>query len=302
MSARREPSGLRGVLLVDKPAGMTSHDVVAHVRRAAGERRVGHAGTLDPSATGLLVVLVGPYTRLEPFLSAADKRYTATITFGAETDTDDADGAVTERRTVPDDVLDPGFATSALRSLVGARDRMPPAYSAIKIDGQAAHRVARAGGQPALSPRPMVVHEARLLGVDPETCSWDVEFCVSKGTYIRSLARDLGRECGTCAHLSKLTRTASGPASLSRAHRLSELADRESVRAAFVDPVEVAGLESVTAPPDAVAHGRPFRSPGLTTAENEPVAVLVDGELAAVYRSGDPLTPLAVFPPATAGG
>ncbi len=218
-AARRGATGLSGILLVDKPEGMTSHDVVAIVRRATGEGRVGHAGTLDPAATGLLVVLVGPATRLEPYLSSATKSYEATIAFGAATDTDDADGAVIATSPVPTEVGDPVYARALLARLLGDSEQMPPTYSAIKTAGEVAHRVARAGGEVVVRPRAIRVDEARLLDVDPETESWRVAFTVSKGTYIRALARDVGLAADTHAHLSGLTRTNSGRASPQRRTR-----------------------------------------------------------------------------------
>ncbi|MRR11860.1 tRNA pseudouridine(55) synthase TruB, partial [bacterium] len=126
--ARRGATDLSGVLLVDKPAGMTSHDVVSVVRGATGERRVGHAGTLDPAATGLLVMLVGPATRLGSYLTAADKAYEARIVFGTATDTDDAEGEVLETALVPESLLDEAFARAALAALVGVHEQLPPAY------------------------------------------------------------------------------------------------------------------------------------------------------------------------------
>ena len=126
MSAKRGQTDLSGILLVDKPSGMTSHDVVDRVRRATGERRVGHAGTLDPMATGLLVVLVGPAARLAPYLTAAEKTYEARIVFGFETDTDDAEGQVTVTAPVPDEVADPFFAAGTVASLVGTHEQLPP--------------------------------------------------------------------------------------------------------------------------------------------------------------------------------
>ncbi|HZL05264.1 MAG TPA: tRNA pseudouridine(55) synthase TruB, partial [Coriobacteriia bacterium] len=192
MSTRRGATDLSGILAVDKPSGITSHDVVAAVRRATGERRVGHAGTLDPVATGLLTILVGPATRLEPYLSGHDKTYVATIAFGTSTDTDDADGAVIQTVPVPGDVIDPDAASRLLASFTGEQLQVPPAYSAIKRGGQVAHRAARAGEPLAIEPRPVVVRAAELIAIDSTVPVWDVRFTVSKGTYIRALARDIG--------------------------------------------------------------------------------------------------------------
>ena len=172
---------------------MTSHDVVNRVRRITGERRVGHAGTLDPMATGVLVVLVGPATRLAPYLTSAEKTYEARIAFGAETDTDDAEGRVTLTAAVPDEVCDPFAAAAMVASLVGVHEQIPPAYSAIKRGGVVAYEAARKGEALELEPRTVEVASAELLGVQVDPPAWDVAFAVSKGTYIRALARDLGR-------------------------------------------------------------------------------------------------------------
>ncbi|MDZ4166820.1 MAG: tRNA pseudouridine(55) synthase TruB, partial [Coriobacteriia bacterium] len=238
MIARRGATALAGVLLVDKPGGPTSHDVVATIRRATGERRIGHAGTLDPMATGLLLVLVGRATRLERYLSGHDKSYDARIVFGAATDTLDADGEVTETRPVDDTLFDLTRAAGVLASFVGPALQMPPAYSAIKRGGVAAHRLARAGKEPELQPRDIVVHEATLSAVHPDEHAWDVSFSVSKGTYIRSLARDVGLAAGTVAHLGALRRTAVGAASITAAHTIdavTEAATADRLPALFSD-------------------------------------------------------------------
>lgn len=296
--SRRGATGIRGVLLVDKPSGMTSHDVVSVVRRITGERRVGHAGTLDPMATGLLVVLVGPYTRLEPHLSTTNKTYIARITFGTETDTDDTEGEVINKRLVPPGVFDPQFASDLLVRFVGSSLQQPPQYSALKVGGRTAHRVARAGGSLELAPREIVVHEASLIDCDADNAWWSVRFSVSKGTYVRALARDIGRAAGSCAHLSALRRTASGVASVADAVSLSELEATGDVTAYFRDPVEMLGLPTTIGPVDDVAHGRPFSlgDPSVRIGDG-PVAVLDDDGLSAIYSvSGDRATPLVVFP------
>ena len=193
---KRGLSGLSLVVGVNKPAGMSSHDVVNRCRSIFGERRVGHTGTLDPMATGVLPICVGPATRLGAYLTGHDKRYRVSIAFGAGTDTDDAAGTVVRTGEVPDRVLDPEFAAAFVASLVGRRKQMPPAYSAIKVNGKKSYEAARAGNIIDLAPRDIEVYDARLLGVHEgdgeELPSWDVSFEVSKGTYIRSLARDAG--------------------------------------------------------------------------------------------------------------
>ncbi len=286
---RRGATTLAGVLLVDKPAGMTSHDVVAIVRRETGEGRVGHAGTLDPMATGLLVVLVGPLTRLEPFLSSARKSYLARIALGAETDTDDAEGAIVRTAPVPDAVRDPGYARAALAATLGTSSQVPPAYSAIKVGGRVAHRAARAGEEMVLQPRPIEVYTADLTGIDPSGASWDVAYEVSKGTYVRALARDLGRACGTAAHLAALRRTSSGPLDLTGAHSLDEIARAASdgvITRLFADPIAALGLPALEADAALLADGRSVASDdALELEEDALLAVTTGGVLAGVYRA-----------------
>jgi tRNA pseudouridine55 synthase len=198
-----------GILLVDKPAGVTSHDVVNVARRALREKRIGHGGTLDPFATGLLVLMVGRATRLLPHLSGDPKVYEATVRFGAETDTEDSGGAVTREAPLPsrDEVL------AALPSLTGELDQVPPAYSAKRVGGKRAYDLARAGVEVELAPARVRVDRWEVLGwrgdenAAPEL---DVRITCGGGTYIRSLARDLGRLAGSAAHLSALRRVRSG--------------------------------------------------------------------------------------------
>jgi len=298
---RRGSTGLCGLLLVDKPAGMTSHDVVVAVRQATGEGRVGHAGTLDPAATGLLVVLIGAYTRLAPYLTAARKRYEARIVFGVSTDTDDAEGDAVETAPVPDALFDAASARDVLASMLGASRQVPPAYSAIKIAGRASHRVARAGGVVDLAPRDVTVFDAQILEVDPLSHSWDVAFDVSKGTYVRSLARDLGRKAGTVAHLAALRRTASGPLRVEAAETLRSVIDAAGagrLASLFADPVTALGLPSVEGDPADVGNGRALpRSAAEDVGDGERVAVLCDRRLKAVYLvAHDALRAEAVFP------
>ncbi|HEU4565558.1 MAG TPA: tRNA pseudouridine(55) synthase TruB [Gemmatimonadaceae bacterium] len=193
------------MLLADKPAGVTSHDVVLAARRATGERRIGHAGTLDPFATGLLVLLLGRATRLLPYMSGEPKEYLATIRFGAETDTEDRDGAVTRTAPLPDEAA----VRAAIPRLTGDIDQVPPAYSAKRVGGRRAYEAARAGEALALEPVRVRVHEWRVLGWRGD--EMDVAIVCGGGTYIRSLARDLGRLLGSAAHLIALRRTRSGP-------------------------------------------------------------------------------------------
>jgi tRNA pseudouridine55 synthase len=304
VKSRRGATGLAGILPVDKPAGITSHDLVNVVRSVTGERRVGHAGTLDPAATGLLVVLVGPATRLAPYLSGAYKTYVADVVFGDETDTDDAEGTPTRSAAVPPELVEDHFARQALQSVVGEQEQMPPSFSAIKIDGKAAYRSARAGQQPDLQPRHIEVREADLLEVIAgDRLTWVVRFDVSKGTYIRALARDIGRSLGTAAHLGALRRTRSGSLMLEDAHSLSEVesAGPTAIAGLFADPVSALALPSVELGAETgtrVANGVPLDvaevEPGLP---DGPVCLTREGRLVAVYeKRGARLVPAVVFP------
>lgn len=210
-----------GVLVLDKPRGPTSHDVVARIRRAIGAREVGHAGTLDPMATGVLVVAVGEATKLVPWLMAEDKAYEATIALGIETDTLDADGREV-RSLPPGDELRSALASSGVgleaapmlrAALAGERTRtsqVPPAFSAIKQAGERAYARARRGERPVLVAREVHVHRLELMAYRDEPPSVDVAIEVGKGYYVRSLARDLASALGTVGHLTSLRRTRSG--------------------------------------------------------------------------------------------
>ena len=214
--ARRTPSQLNMLLAVDKPVGCTSHDVVSQCRRALHERRVGHAGTLDPMASGVMVVGVGQATRLLGMLTLDTKSYVADISFGAETNTDDAEGEAVRTVAVANELRDPAYARERLAALLGPQMQVPPAFSAISVNGVRAYKSAREGNAVDLPPRPVEVYAADLIAVGGEgdTCVWTVAFSVSKGTYIRALARDLGRACESAAHISALRRTASGVVSI----------------------------------------------------------------------------------------
>jgi tRNA pseudouridine55 synthase len=298
---RRGATTLGGILLVDKPSGMTSHDVVAIVRRETGEGRVGHAGTLDPMATGLLVVLIGPFTRLGTFLSADHKSYLARIVFGSETDTDDAEGSVVRTAPVPDAVLDPTYATAMLADAIGVTSQTPPAYSAIKLDGRVAHRAARAGEGLALQPRPVQVLRAALTAIDPSVPSWDVDYIVSKGTYVRALARDLGRACGTAAHLGALVRTASGPLALANAHSLATVVKASAearIEDLFTEPIAALDLPAIEADAADLSDGKSLPVGDAEGASDGSLyAVTSSGTLAGVYRvCKGRLVPAVVLP------
>lgn len=228
---------------MDKPIGLSSHDVVARVRRAVGESKVGHAGTLDPLASGVLIVGIGQATRLLGLVTLDDKRYIARIIFGAETSTDDAEGEIVRMAPVPEELADAAFARAALARIIGEQEQVPPAYSAVSVDGKRAYAVARKGGEVELPARTVTVHDAELISVegDGDAVRWTCAFHVSKGTYIRSLARDLGRSLGTAAHLDGLTRTASGTVALDRCISLDDLAEGGLVRAmeCALDPLDL---------------------------------------------------------------
>ena len=235
--AKRKPSELNLLLAVDKPVGITSHDVVSKVRRALGERRVGHAGTLDPLASGVMIVGVGQATRLLGRVTLDRKRYLARITFGAETTTDDAEGEVTRTAPATDDLSSRLFASSILKDFLGEQEQVPPAYSAISIDGVRSYKRARAGEDVDLPARTIEVYAADLVAIDEVDgyVVWTASFDVSKGTYIRSLARDIGRATGNAAHISDLRRTASGPVTAGMCLRIEDLSC-EGARAAALDP------------------------------------------------------------------
>lgn len=242
---RRGPAKVNRIIALDKPLGMTSHDVVARVRRVVGERRVGHAGTLDPAATGVLVVGIGQATRLLGHLALDRKGYDARILFGSETTTEDVEGEVTRTAPVPDELRDETYARAALARMVGPQSQVPPAYSAISVRGRRAYDVARSGGHVDLAPRPIEVFEAALLGIDESRgIAWDVHLEVSKGTYVRSLARDLGRSVGSAAHLAGLRRTSAGMVTLSQCLPLSalEVGGASALDACTVDPLTALGM------------------------------------------------------------
>src|SRR5580658_7574907 len=214
------PSGL---VIVDKPSGWTSHDVVARIRRLAGTRRVGHAGTLDPMATGVLVVGVEKATRLLGHLTLTDKEYQATIRLGQATDTGDAEGTITAGG--PASALPAEAVAAATVALTGQIQQVPPAVSAIKVGGRRAYKLAREGVPPVLPARTVTVHSfviTAIRAVD-ELMDVDVTVTCSSGTYIRALARDLGDALGVGGHVAALRRTRAGSYDLAMARSLDEL-------------------------------------------------------------------------------
>jgi len=210
---------MNGLLILDKPSGLTSHDVVAVVRRATGERSVGHLGTLDPMATGVLPLLLGKYTRLAQFFGQAEKFYTGEIRFGFATDTFDAEGTpTTEPKALACSLEDLQRMSARFR---GELDQVPPVYSAKKINGVPAHKLARAGKEVPVKPARITVHSFELMTLRGDTASFAMH--VSAGGYVRSVAHEMGEQAGCGAHLSSLRRTRAGAFTLDQAVTLDEL-------------------------------------------------------------------------------
>jgi tRNA pseudouridine55 synthase len=303
-SPRPESRAPDGLLIVDKPAGCTSHDVVARVRRLAGTRRVGHAGTLDPMATGVLVLGVGRATRLLTYVVGADKSYAATIRLGATTVTDDAEGEVTARCTaaalaaVTDDAVD-----REVRRLTGPIEQVPSAVSAIKIDGKRSYARVRSGEQVQLAARPVTVHRFTVLTRRPvpdddhPAVGLVVVVGGSCGTVVRALGRDRGARVGVGGHLTSLRRTRVGPYGLDRASTLEQLAETLTVlspaqAAAAVFPVRTLTADETTD----LRHGKRVRASGQG---DGPVAALdPGGKLVALLEDrGVQARSLLVVPP-----
>lgn len=280
-----------GLVIVDKAAGMTSHDVVARVRRLAGTRKVGHAGTLDPMATGVLVLGLNRATRLLGHLMLTEKAYDATILLGTSTTTDDAEGEVTA--TAPTDGVTEDAIRAALTAFVGEIDQVPTAVSAIKVDGKRAYQRVRDGEEVELKARRVTVHELTVTAVrGPEV---DISVRCSSGTYIRAIARDVGAALGVGGHLTALRRTAVGRFDLAQARSLEQLGDEltvvpiaDAARATFpgVDLDEQQALD--------VRVGRrlSLALPGA----GEHALFAPDGEFLALYEpTDDGARPVAVF-------
>jgi tRNA pseudouridine 55 synthase len=283
-----------GLVVVDKPAGWTSHDVVARTRRLAATRRVGHAGTLDPMATGVLVLGIGKATRLLGHLALTDKAYDATIRLGVTTITDDAEGELVS--TTPAGHVDDGSIVEAIAALTGDIAQVPSSVSAIKVNGERAYKRVRAGDTVELAARPVTVsvfdvHDTRRTA---EVIDLDVTIECSTGTYVRALARDLGVALGVGGHLTALRRTRVGPYVLAHAHTLEALEKSfevlpiaDAVRAVF--PVREVDADQARV----VGHGGPLPAAGVAG----PVAVFgPDGTFLALVEERDGLAkPVAVF-------
>ena len=288
-----DPAPPSCLVVVDKPAGMTSHDVVARVRRSLGTRKVGHAGTLDPMATGVLVLGVERATRLLGHLMLTEKTYSATVRLGASTTTDDAEGETTA--VTPAGHLTEDEVRAALAAFEGDIEQVPSTVSAIKVDGKRAYARARDGEQVELKARPVTIHEiaAGSFRVEGEFLDLEVRVRCSSGTYVRAIARDLGDALGVGGHLTALRRHSVGPFTLDDAitdleHVVTTLPIARAARQAF----PAYDLDQAQA--QAVRHGRPLE---LDLGHDGEVAVFdPDGEFLALYRqAGAQARPTAVF-------
>jgi len=284
-------SATPGLVIVDKAAGMTSHDVVARVRRLAGTRKVGHAGTLDPMATGVLVLGVNRATRLLGHLMLTEKAYDATILLGTSTTTDDAEGEITA--TVATAGLTDEAIRDALTAFVGEIDQVPTAVSAIKVDGKRAYQRVRDGEEVELKARRVTVRELTVTDIrGPEV---DISVRCSSGTYIRAIARDLGTALQVGGHLTALRRTAVGRFDLTQAHSLEELADDLTiVPIADAARTTFPGVDLDEAQAADVRVGRPLDLP--LPGGGEHALFAPDGEFLALYETtGTGARPVAVF-------
>ena len=250
MSRQPDAPGMHGVLVVAKPAGPTSHDVVALVRRLASTRRIGHGGTLDPFASGVLPLFLGGATRLVEYHLGDDKTYRATVCFGASSTTDDLDGELTPAA-APAPTRE--AVAVALETFLGPQLQQPPAFSAIQVGGRRAYAMARAGERVELPPRQVELKRLELVeldGTDPERPIAIVDVTCSAGTYVRALARDLGAKVGSAAYLGALVRTASGPFTIDGARSLDEI--RNAAAEAGPD-----GVRALLLPADTGLEGMP---------------------------------------------
>ena len=291
--ARRRPPSTHGLAVVDKPAGITSHDVVAMLRRRFNERQVGHAGTLDPDATGVLLVGVGRATRLLRFLTDLGKTYSGQVVFGSTTDSLDSTGVVTGTFDMS------GLSEATVREVVaqqltGAIEQIPPMVSAIKIDGRKLYELAREGLEVERAPRPVVIHRFDVTATgDPLV--YEIEVQCSKGTYIRTLADDLGRLCGGGAHLRGLRRVAVGSFGADEAAGPDDV-ELLTLPQAVRDYPSVTVSEALTA---MVRNGRVLERSACGADGEGPWAILAaDGELLAMYEAvdGERVKPSVVLP------
>ena len=296
---------LNGLLVVDKPVGFTSHDVVARVRRMTGMKRVGHAGTLDPFATGVLVIAVGRTTRLLQYVQDTDKGYRAEVILGIETDSGDVDGAVV--RQLP---VDPWPTRAAielcLEQFLGRIEQFPPIYSAIKVDGQKLYALARAGKPVEAPMRVVLIHSIEVVAYEPPSLTIDVR--CGKGTYIRSLARDIGVALGTTGYCHTLRRTAVGQFGIANAWLLSDLDEMDARKrwsdVALAPDAAVAGLPAqVLSAEEATAwyYGRSIRVTDRPVDGTIQRVYAKDGSFVGLgeFGEGQVLRPVLVFPAVT---
>jgi tRNA pseudouridine55 synthase len=286
-----------GVLAVDKPVGPTSHDAVAAVRRALGTRQVGHTGTLDPFASGLLLVCFGPATRLAEYLTPLPKTYRAVMRLGEATDTDDRTGRVVAASDAWRELAE-ARVRAALERQVGEIEQLPPRFSAKKVDGERMYAAARRGEEVERKPSRVVIHRMEVVEVRLPEVEFEVE-CGS-GTYIRAIARDAGEALGVGGHLAELRRTRMGAHSVDAAVPLDALGDAERVLAAALSPAEaVAHLPRVevdAAGAAALGHGRALPAPADAPAGVPLALVAADGALLAIgERTGDRVQPRKVL-------
>lgn len=296
---------------MDKPQGWTSHDVVGRMRRLADTRKVGHAGTLDPMATGVLVVGINKATRLLTYIVGTSKTYTATIRLGQSTITDDAEGEVVS--TVSAAGIEDAAVKAGIAALTGEIQQIPSSVSAIKVNGERAYARVRSGEEVKLAARPVTIHRFELAAIrrsaDGQMLDLDVTVECSSGTYIRALARDLGAGLGVGGHLTALRRTHVGPYSLDQAHTLEELAEHLDVlemsqaARALMPNRELSAEETRE-----ISFGRRIPAgagagtPDAATIERPAAAFAPDGQLVALLAdSGTSAKPVLVFAPDTAG-
>lgn len=289
-----------GILVIDKPVGPTSHDVVSSVRKILKEKKVGHTGTLDPAATGVLPLVLGNATKIARYLSGGDKRYLAVVRLGVTTDTLDAEGKILEERPVS---VSEAQVREAVQRFAGEIDQVPPMFSAKKIDGQRLYELARQGVEVEREPKKVTVHSIDVVSIALPQVTIDVH--CSAGTYVRVLAADIGEVLGTGAHLESLRRTEAGPFSLDDAVSLEALADHPELAEERLLPMAraLSNLPSIAVPPGVaklVRSGYQLSVADLRTLDtpefaSEDVIVLLgdDGELIAVARTLLPSAELA---------
>ena len=309
MKARESGGSLTGILVVDKPAGPTSFDIVRKIKRLSRTRKVGHTGTLDPMATGVLALCLGRATKLVPFLQAGEKEYTGRMILGVSTDTEDITGRILEEKAVKD--LRPETVHHVAGEFVGLIEQVPPAYSALKFNGRPAYKLARSGEKVPVRPRMVAVYELTVTDIDPPLVSFYSR--VSKGTYIRSLVSDIGRRLGTGACLESLRRLSSAPFSLREALTVeeTETLSRDGLLERKLIPPDraLSFMPEVRLPEEMVALVKNGRSLSAGLAEESgpdtgPVRIMSqEGNLLAIYQYNPPtgsnlqecLTPIRVL-------